>query len=121
MQKPPVPMLPKEEAERRASEQRMQERFAELSVFRILLNQPPLAREIAHTLTSLLFEDNVLDPRLRELLIMRIAWVRGSDYEDSTLASRSRTRHSRGRSFGCSKLDQRDPFIRRGQGSLAGD
>jgi len=81
MQKPSVPMLPKEEAERRAREQQMQERFAELSVFRILLNQPSLAREIANTLTSLLFEDNVLDPRLRELLIMRIAWVRGSDYE----------------------------------------
>ena len=81
MQKPSVPMLPKEEAKRRAKEQGIQERFAELCVFRILLTHPSLAREVANTLTSLLFEDNVLDPRLRELLIMRIAWVRGSDYE----------------------------------------
>ena len=81
MQEPTVPMLPKEEAARRAHNSGMQERFADLSVFRILLNHPPLAQEIANTLTSLLFEDNVLDPRLRELLIMRIAWIRGSDYE----------------------------------------
>ncbi|HIC34900.1 MAG TPA: carboxymuconolactone decarboxylase family protein [Pseudomonadales bacterium] len=74
-------MLPKEEAERRAKDQGIQERFAELCVFRILLTHPSLAREVANTLTSLLFEDNVLDPRLRELLIMRIAWIRGSDYE----------------------------------------
>ncbi|MFP6796554.1 MAG: carboxymuconolactone decarboxylase family protein [Pseudomonadales bacterium] len=81
MQKPSVPMLAKDEAERRAKSQSIQERFAGLSVFRILLNHPALAREVVNTLTSLLFEDNVLDPRLRELLIMRIAWVRGSDYE----------------------------------------
>ena len=81
MQEPTVPMLPKQEAARRAHNSGMQERFADLSVFRILLNHPPLAQEIANTLTSLLFEDNVLDPRLRELLIMRIAWIRGSDYE----------------------------------------
>ena len=79
MQKPPVPMLPNEEAERRAKDQQMQERFAELSVFRILLNQPSLAREIASTLTTLLFEDNVLDPRLRELLTVSYTHLRAHE------------------------------------------
>jgi len=57
------------------------ERYAGLSVFRILLHNPPVAREIGATLNTLLFEGNVLDARLRELLIMRIGWVMGSVYE----------------------------------------
>ena len=52
MQEPTVPMLPKEEAARRAHNSGMQERFADLSVFRILLNHPPLAQEIANTPVS---------------------------------------------------------------------
>jgi alkylhydroperoxidase family enzyme len=47
----------------------------------MLLHNPAVAREIAGTLTTLLFDGNVLDGRLRELVIMRIGWATGSEYE----------------------------------------
>lgn len=78
---PRVPMLPIEESRRRAKDEGLNPQFADLSVFRILLHNPPVAREIAKTLTALLFENNVLDGRLRELVIMRIGWATGSEYE----------------------------------------
>jgi alkylhydroperoxidase family enzyme len=56
-------------------------RMAELSVFRILLHHPPVAKAIYGMLAALLFGDNKLDPRLRELVIMRIGWATGSNYE----------------------------------------
>ncbi len=57
------------------------DRLAELNVFRVLLHHPRLSQAISGLLGTLLFEGNELDPRLRELLILRIAWVTGSDYE----------------------------------------
>lgn len=54
--------------------------LAELNIFRVLLHRPRLAKAACDLLLCLLF-DPVLDPRLRELLIMRIGWVTGSDYE----------------------------------------
>lgn len=78
---PRVPMLPIQESRRRAEAEGLNPQFADLSVFRILLHNPTVAREIGKTLTALLFDGNVLDPRLRELVIMRIGWVTGSEYE----------------------------------------
>jgi len=78
---PRVPMLPIDESHRRAQAEGLNPQFADLSVFRILLHNPPVAREIAKTLTTLLFDGNVLDGRLRELVIMRIGWATGSVYE----------------------------------------
>lgn len=78
---PRVPMLPIEESRRRAEAEGLNPQFADLSVFRILLHNPPVAREIAKTLTTLLFDGNVLNGRLRELAIMRIGWATGSEYE----------------------------------------
>jgi len=74
-------MLPIQESRRRAEAEGLNPQFADLSVFRILLHNPTVAREIGKTLTALLFDGNVLDPRLRELVIMRIGWVTGSEYE----------------------------------------
>ena len=54
--------------------------FAELNVFRLLLRRPLVAKAVAELLTSLLFHGK-LDHRLRELLIMRIGWATGSNYE----------------------------------------
>jgi alkylhydroperoxidase family enzyme len=54
--------------------------FAELNVFRLLLRRPLAAKAIADLLVSLLFRGE-LDHRLRELVIMRIGWATGSDYE----------------------------------------
>ena len=55
--------------------------MADLNVFRVLLQHPQLARALHGLLRTLLFDGNRLAPRLRELIILRIAWVTGSEYE----------------------------------------
>ena len=55
--------------------------IAELNIFRTLLKHPKLAKVINDLLMMLLAGDNRLAPRVRELLIMRIGWVTGCDYE----------------------------------------
>ena len=59
----------------------LDEQLATLNVFRTLLHQESVAKAVAGTLTTLLFTGNRLDVRLRELVIMRIGWRRGSCYE----------------------------------------
>jgi alkylhydroperoxidase family enzyme len=54
--------------------------FAELSVFRVLLRNPPVAKALWDQLNVLLFH-GTLDERLRELVIMRLGWATGSVYE----------------------------------------
>ena len=54
--------------------------FAELNIFRVLLHRPKTAKALSDLLVSLLFQ-GVLDARLRELVILRIGWTTGSDYE----------------------------------------
>ena len=81
MSEPRVPLLPLEEAAGRAEALGLNAQFAELSVFRVLMHDQPVAKAVANTVTTLLFTGNVLDGRLRELLIMRIAWRTGSVYE----------------------------------------
>ncbi|KAA0233099.1 MAG: carboxymuconolactone decarboxylase family protein [Actinobacteria bacterium] len=54
--------------------------MADLRVFQVLLQHPPLARRLYDLLEQLLLR-NSLDARLRELVIMRIAWRTGSVYE----------------------------------------
>ncbi|MHB8465139.1 MAG: carboxymuconolactone decarboxylase family protein [Acidimicrobiales bacterium] len=54
--------------------------MAELNVFRMLLQHPKLAKALHDLLVTLLVGSS-LDGRLRELVIMRIGWVSGSEYE----------------------------------------
>lgn len=54
--------------------------LSRLSVFRVLLAREPVARATADLLLSLL-SGQVVPARLRELVIMRIAWTTGSAYE----------------------------------------
>lgn len=54
--------------------------LAGLNVFRLLLRRPRLAKGVADLLLALLGSD-ALEARRRELVIMRVAWVTGSDYE----------------------------------------
>ncbi len=54
--------------------------MADLNVFRILLHNPRVASALNGMLHGLLWRGE-LDARLRELVIMRIAWVSGSVYE----------------------------------------
>lgn len=54
--------------------------LAELNVFRLLLRRPRLAKGTADLLLSILARAE-LPPALRELVIMRVAWVTRSAYE----------------------------------------
>jgi 4-carboxymuconolactone decarboxylase len=58
----------------------MQPMMAELQVFRVLNRHPQVAKALVDLLGSMLF-DGTLDPRLRELVIMRVGWATGSVYE----------------------------------------
>ncbi|UCE88064.1 MAG: carboxymuconolactone decarboxylase family protein [Deltaproteobacteria bacterium] len=73
-------MLSPEAARQAAAEAGVPGQAADLSIFRVLLNQPALARWIADLLFGLLFRGS-LDTRLRELVILRLGWATGSVYE----------------------------------------
>lgn len=77
---PRIPMLSVEDARKAAAPVEISEQVAELNIFRVLLNHPILAKRLNDLLMTLLFRGK-LDARLRELVIMRIGWVTGSDYE----------------------------------------
>ena len=76
-----IPMMSAEEARAIAAREGLPEIMAPLSVFRVLLHHPALARSLGGLLKMLLLEGNHLDGRLRELIIMRIGWLTGSNYE----------------------------------------
>jgi len=75
-----VDLLPLDESRERAKSVEMIGAFAELNIFRVMLHRPKTAKALSDLLVSLLF-GAALDDRLRELLIMRIGWTTGSDYE----------------------------------------
>jgi len=75
-----IPLLPIDQALEAAKTAGLSEGMARLSIFRVLLHHPKLAKQIQDLLFSLLFGAE-LDVRLRELLIMRIGWATGSVYE----------------------------------------
>ena len=66
---PRVPLLSVADAAAAAAKAGISEQMAPLSVFRVLLRHPDVARELASTLTTLLFQGNKLDARLRELML----------------------------------------------------
>lgn len=80
MTEPRVPRLPVEEAKAAADEAGVPNYMAELAIFQVLLNHPTLARAINDLLATMLWHGS-FDTRLRELAIMRIGWLTGSDYE----------------------------------------
>ena len=75
-----VPMLSQEAARQAAIAVGVPEVFASLNVFRVLLHQPGVAKQIADLLSELL-AGKALDPRQRELIIMRLGWSTHSVYE----------------------------------------
>ena len=77
---PRIRLLSEEEARAAARGVELPEQMAQLNVFRVLLHQPRLARNVNDLLLTLIFRSK-LDDRLRELVIMRIGWATGSDYE----------------------------------------
>jgi alkylhydroperoxidase family enzyme len=74
-----TPLSP-EEARKRAVEAGCPEGLGDLAVFQVLFRRPQAARALNGMLTALLFK-GTLDPKVRELIIMRIAWVTGAGYE----------------------------------------
>ncbi len=77
---PRIAPLSVDDAKAAAVQAGVPELAAELSVFRVWLRHPKLARWMSDILMGLLWE-GTLDARLRELVIMRLGWITGSDYE----------------------------------------
>jgi alkylhydroperoxidase family enzyme len=75
-----IHLLTREQAEKVAEESGLPTALANLNIFRALLRNPALARATSDLLLSLLFRSS-LDPRLRELVIMRLGWATSSNYE----------------------------------------
>jgi alkylhydroperoxidase family enzyme len=73
-------MLSPEDARKAAEQVEVAPQFAELSIFRTFLHQPSAAKALQDLLIALLFRGK-LDARLRELVIMRIGWATGAEYE----------------------------------------
>ena len=75
-----VPLVPIEETLKIAERLGLPERNARGGAFRTLAHNPDLVKAVYGQLLQLLLH-NKFDTRLRELMIMRIAWVTGSEYE----------------------------------------
>lgn len=79
-----VPMLPVEQAARVAVAAGMRAELSRIHFYRLLLNSPQCGRVESEINDRILWEGRLtLRPeatRLRELAIMRVAWVTGSEY-----------------------------------------
>ena len=75
-----VPMVSAERARDVGEAMGMPARRTGSEAFRVVANNPGVAR-VAFSQLMQLLENNRLDTRLRELMIMRIGWVTGSAYE----------------------------------------
>ena len=75
-----VPMVSPERARDLGEAMGMPARRTQSEAFRVVANNPGVARVAFGQLMQLL-ENNKFDTRLRELMIMRIGWVTGSAYE----------------------------------------
>ncbi|MGZ5172043.1 MAG: carboxymuconolactone decarboxylase family protein [Burkholderiales bacterium] len=73
-------LVPVEEARRLGAEMGIGEAQASRSAFRMLAYHPDLVRHV-YGLLKMLATRNKLPSRLRELMIMRIGWTTGSEYE----------------------------------------
>ena len=75
-----VPMVSLERARELGEAMGVPPRRTQSEAFRVLVNNPGVAR-VAYSQLIQLLENNKFDTRLRELMIMRIGWVTGSAYE----------------------------------------
>jgi alkylhydroperoxidase family enzyme len=77
---PRVPLLHPEDAHAAAETVGVSSAAADLNVFRAWLHAPQVAGWLHELIMGLLWKGN-LDAKLRELVIMRLGWSTGSDYE----------------------------------------
>lgn len=75
-----VPLASEEQAKAVGRAIGANEAMATRNAFRTLSNNPTMAEGVFTQLTTLLLK-NTFETRLRELAIMRIGWVTGSEYE----------------------------------------
>jgi alkylhydroperoxidase family enzyme len=75
-----VPIVSPERACELGEAMGMPARRTQSEAFRVVANNPGVAR-VAYSQLMQLLENNKFDTRLRELMIMRIGWVTGSAYE----------------------------------------
>jgi len=78
--KPRIDLVPTAEAQRLGKEFGINEAQAGRSAFRMLAHHPDLVKHV-YGLLLMLSQRGKLPARLRELMIMRIGWVTGTDYE----------------------------------------
>jgi alkylhydroperoxidase family enzyme len=72
-------LVPIEEARRLGAEMGIDEALASRRAFRMLANHPDLVRHV-YGLLTMLSTRNKLPTRLRELIILRLAWKSGAHY-----------------------------------------
>jgi alkylhydroperoxidase family enzyme len=77
---PRLPLLSAEEAHAAAEQIGIDPKYLTQPIWTMLLARPKLAKPVYDLLTDLLFRGN-MPVRTRELLIMRIAWTTGSEFE----------------------------------------
>src|SRR5579884_458392 len=75
-----VKLLPLEEARRRGAQVGIPREWTSVNAMRAMLNHPEGAGAVARLLTTLLYK-NRIEPRLRELIILRIGWRAAAEYE----------------------------------------
>jgi len=75
-----IEMMSAQDAVEMARDLYMDQAIARLNIFRTLFRRPRTAKAISELLLSLLM-DSEIGHRRRELIIMRIGWTTGSEYE----------------------------------------
>ncbi len=75
-----VKLLPLDEARRRGAEVGIPREWSSVNALRAMLNYPEGAGAVAKLLTTLLYK-NRIEARQRELIILRIGWRSGAEYE----------------------------------------
>jgi alkylhydroperoxidase family enzyme len=76
-----IEMLSKEDALEIGRKHGVDDYIAQMNLFRVLLNFPEVAAKLNQLIIALVSADEVLSHRLRELIIMRVAWLCNSKYE----------------------------------------
>jgi alkylhydroperoxidase family enzyme len=74
------PLLPADDAHAAAAESDISDVLANVNLFRVLLHNPGVARVMASVIKELTMGGS-LDPRLKELAILRVGWRMGALYE----------------------------------------
>lgn len=75
-----LPLLPEEAARRALEDAGVPRMISNLNISKAIANSPLLTRVVTQP-TALLMAGSALAPRLRELIILRVAWLNRCEYE----------------------------------------